>query len=78
MKFLLAIFLLGLQLNLAQAQVEDYDPIDKPILIEEESSEPKFSTLVKSTMDLLGPVDEAEEVSQSENLQPQAQVSQAE
>lgn len=80
MKFLMALLLLGIQLNLAQAQVENYDPIDKPILVQEdeESNEPKFSTLVKSTMDLLGPVEEIEEVSQIDSVQPQAQVSQAE
>lgn len=76
----MALLLLGIQLNLAQAQVENYDPIDKPILVQEdeESNEPKFSTLVKSTMDLLGPVEEIEEVSQIDSVQPQAQVSQAE
>ena len=76
----MALLLLGIQLNLAQAQVENYDPIDKPILVQEdeESHEPKFSTLVKSTMDLLGPVEEIEEVSQIDSVQPQAQVSQAE
>lgn len=75
----MAVLLMGIQLNLAQAQVEDYDPIDKPILVqEEESNEPKFSTLVRSTMDLLGPVEESEEVSQTESVQAQAQLSQAE
>jgi hypothetical protein len=55
MKFLVWILLLGTTLNLAIAQTE-------------EASAPKFTNLVKSTMDLLGPEEAMAEDNSTEDL----------
>lgn len=67
MKLLAVIFILGAYLNIALAQEPEITEVSQQE--EEESSEPKFSNLVKTTMDLLGPVDEEnEEVSLSQDV----------
>lgn len=79
MKLLVVIYLLGASLNFALALEPEAQTIINPIAVEsiEEESEPKFTNLVKSTMDLLGPIDEVEEITVSEETQTQA-ISQAE
>lgn len=62
------IFLLGAGLNLALAQEPE---IMNDSQQEEEVTEPKFTNLVKTTMDLLGPVDEEEEVTLSQEVKIQ-------
>lgn len=70
MKLFAWIFLLGMCLNLAVAsETETLDLSNSDTVSlesDEESSEPKFTNLVKSTMDLLGPAEEMEEVSKNE------------
>ncbi len=72
MKLFVVIYLLGACLNLALAKPE-IETIINPVSLEseEESSEPKFTHLVKTTMDLLGPIDEVEEVSMSTEVENQ-------
>jgi hypothetical protein len=75
MKLFVVIYLLGACLNLALAQPE-IETILNPVSIESNEepskpSEPQFTNLVKSTMDLLGPIDEMEEVSMSTEVENQ-------
>lgn len=69
MKLFVVIYLLGACLNLALAQELEI-PQELP-QEEEEVSEPKFTNLVKTTMDLLGPVNDDEEVSLSQEVKIQ-------
>jgi hypothetical protein len=67
MKLFVTIFLLGACLNMALAQEPEITQESQA----EEATEPKFSNLVKSTMDMLGPSDEEEEVTLSQEVDTQ-------
>lgn len=67
MKFLVVMLLLGISLNQTQAEGPELSPVTEAEV--EESQELKFTTLVKSTMDLLGPVEETEVASSSDEDQ---------
>jgi len=72
MKIFVWILLTGLSLNTAyafEAQAEeeasDTDALNRSSEEDEQSSRPKFSTLVRSTIDLLGPAQDSSETSKS-------------
>ena len=76
MKLFVWIYLLGMCLHLAHAsETETLDLSNSDTVIlesDEESSAPKFTNLVKSTMDLLGPAEEMVEVSKNEVISQQS------
>ena len=73
MRLLVVIYLLGASFNLAWAQAPESEVIISPTSVEsiDESEKPNFTTLVKSTMDLLGPVEDVEEISMSQEVETQ-------